>query len=99
MGRGPGDGLAHGPVEAGSAARALLWLLVGLAVLVALIALTAPELVWSDPGTATEVLLFAMLAGVPGLLLVFWLAFKRRGDDAAEPTHHPEGHPDAREEG
>ena len=84
----------------GSAARALLWLVVGLAVLVALIVLTAPELVWTDPAATSELLLFATIAGVPGLVLLLWLAYRRRGrDEDTSPSQHPEGHPDQREEG
>lgn len=74
----------------------MLWLVVGLAVLVALIVLTAPELVWADPGAASEVLLVATLAGLPGLVLLLWLAFRRRGSDDTTATDHPEGHPDRR---
>ena len=84
----------------GSAARALLWLVVGLAALIALIALTAPELVWRDPSAASEVLLLAGIAGIPGLLVLLWIAYKRRGDQDTEAPagQHPEGHPDRREE-
>ena len=57
----------------GSATRALLWLVVGLAALVALIALTAPELVWRDPSAVSEVLLLAGIAGIPGLLVLLWI--------------------------
>ena len=74
----------------------MLWLVVGLAVLVALIVLTAPELVWADPGAASQILLIATVAGVPGLLLLLWLAYRRRGDDRATSSEHPEGHPDQR---
>jgi hypothetical protein len=80
----------------GSAARALLWLVVGLAVLVALIALSAPELVWTDPGATSELLLVAGLAGVPGLVMLLWLAYRRRGSEDHPPADHPEGHPDRR---
>ena len=80
----------------GSAVRALLWLLVGLAVLVGLIALSAPEIAWTSPGVATEVLLVAAMAGIPGLVLLLWVAFRRRGRDEPGPQQHPEGHPDQR---
>ncbi len=82
--------------EEGSAARALLWLVVGLAVLVALIALSAPEIAWTDPGATSEILLVATIAGVPGLAALLWLAYRRRGQDVDPDPYHPEGHPDRR---
>lgn len=80
----------------GSALRALLWLLVGLAVLVGLIVLSAPEIAWTSPGVATEVLLVAAMTGIPGLVLLLWIAFRRRGREEQRPSEHPEGHPDQR---
>jgi hypothetical protein len=82
----------------GSAARALLWLMVGLAILVALVVLSAPELVWTEPGATSQLLLVASLAGLPGLALLLWLAFRRRGSDDDAMADHPEGHPDQRRE-
>lgn len=89
-------GNADDDAESGSVGRAMLWLVVGLAVLVALIVLTAPELVWADPGAVSEVLLIATVAGTPGLVLLLWLAFRRRGQDDVTSSQHPEGHPDQR---
>ncbi len=67
----------------GSVARALLWVLAGLLVLVTLTVLVAPELA-SAPGAIGELLLLVLAAGLPGLILIALLVRRRRRLDDLE---------------
>ncbi|MFA9431579.1 hypothetical protein [Egicoccus sp. AB-alg2] len=62
--------------------RALLWLGAGVLALVVLVLVTAPELVGADLSGVAGLLGIVLLAGVPGVLLIGWLAARRarRGD-------------------
>lgn len=71
--------------EDGSVARPLLWLLAGLVAVVLLGLAIAPELL-ADLGSAAEVGLLVVAAGVPGVALLLVVAARRRGEDAADDT-------------
>jgi hypothetical protein len=60
--------------------RALSWLVGGLMVFVVLVVLTAPELLGADEGQLGGLLTVAVIAGLPGLALLGWLAFRRHRD-------------------
>jgi hypothetical protein len=60
--------------------RALSWLVGGLMVFAALVVLTAPELGGADEGQLGGLLTVAVIAGVPGLLLLVVLAVRRHRD-------------------
>lgn len=73
-----------GADEDGAIARALLWLLAGLVLLVLLAVLIAPELLGA-PGRLSAVLLLVLVAGVPGALLLLGLVGRRRRIDGHGP--------------
>jgi hypothetical protein len=66
--------------EDGSIARALLWLVVGLLVLVGAAVATAPQLLQA-PGLLSDVLLLVVVAGLPGVLLLVATIGRRRRID------------------
>ncbi|MFO7959792.1 MAG: hypothetical protein R6U94_02455 [Nitriliruptoraceae bacterium] len=78
---GEEDPGAGSPGEDGAIARALLWILAGLVLLVLLALLIAPELL-AAPGRLTAVLLAILAAGVPGVVLLLVLVGRRRRIDA-----------------
>lgn len=81
--RGTGEQPGQGPEE-GSVARALLWLVLGLVLLVGAAIAIAPELL-QTPGGLREALLLVLVAGVPGaVLLVAMIARRRRLDRAVD---------------
>jgi len=71
---------ARGPDEDGAIARALLWVLAGLVLLVLLALAIAPELL-DAPGRLSAVLLLVLAAGVPGVVLLLGLVGRRRRID------------------
>lgn len=75
---GPGDS-----GEDGAIARALLWLLAGLVLLVLLALASAPELL-EAPGRLSAVLLLVLAAGVPGVVLLLGFVGRRRRIDGHE---------------
>ncbi|TVR24600.1 MAG: hypothetical protein EA387_05460 [Nitriliruptor sp.] len=77
-GPGPAD-----PEEDGAIARALLWVVAGLVLLVLLAVVTAPELL-AAPGTISTVLLVVLAAGLPGVLLLLSFVGRRRRVDRRE---------------
>jgi hypothetical protein len=77
----------HEP-EAGSIARALLWLVLGMAVLVGAAVAIAPELL-GVPGRLSDVLLLVLAAGLPGVLLLLTMIGRRRRIDRARPEERP----------
>ena len=58
--------------------RSLLWLVVGLLAFVLVIVLSAPELALRDLTGTAQLALLAGIAGVPGLLVLFTIAVRRR---------------------
>jgi hypothetical protein len=65
--------------------RALLWVLAGFALLAIAIVAMAPELLRADVGATSELLVIAVAAGIPGLLVLGVLAVsRRRADDDHE---------------
>lgn len=79
----PGEEPPPGGDQDGAILRALLWVLGGLALLLLLALVTAPEL-RAVPGTISGVLGGVLLAGVPGVLLLLAWTGRRRRIDAAE---------------
>lgn len=69
-----------GPAEDGAIARALLWVVAGLVLLVLLAVVTAPELL-AVPGTISTVLLVVLAAGLPGVLVLLSVVGRRRRID------------------
>lgn len=69
--------------EDGAIARALLWVLAGLVLLVLLALATAPELL-DAPGRLASVLLLVLAAGVPGVVLLLAHVGRRRRIDGHE---------------
>lgn len=69
--------------EDGAIARALLWLVAGLVLLVLLALAIAPELL-EAPGRLSGVLVVVLVAGVPGVLLLVGLVGRRRRIDGQE---------------
>lgn len=84
-GRAPGED--EDPQD-GSIARALLWLVLGLLLLVAAAVAIAPELL-GVPGRLSDVLLLVLAAGLPGGLLLITMISRRRRIDRAEPEERP----------
>jgi len=76
----PGVG---GSDEDGAIARALLWVLAGLVLLVLLSLAIAPELL-AAPQRLTTVLLAILAAGVPGVVLLLVLVGRRRRIDGQQ---------------
>jgi hypothetical protein len=74
---------AGGRDEDGAIARALLWVLAGLVLLLLLAVLTAPELL-EAPGRLSGVLLLVLAAGVPGVVLLLVSIGRRRRIDGDE---------------
>ncbi len=68
---------------AGSVARALLWLVAGIAALFVLAGLVAPELM-AAPGEVGQLLILVLLAGLPGLILIVAVVRRRRRIDERE---------------
>jgi hypothetical protein len=65
--------------------RALAWLAGGFALLALLGLLLFPELVGAPPGTLTDLALPLVIAGVPGLVIVLVVAWRRRGTRRGRP--------------
>ncbi len=83
-GAGPTQGPEPaGPEEDGAIARALLWVVAGLVLLVLLAVVTAPELL-AAPGTISTVLLVVLAAGLPGVLVLLSVVGRRRRIDRRE---------------
>ncbi|MFO7777634.1 MAG: hypothetical protein R6V28_04710 [Nitriliruptoraceae bacterium] len=80
---GEEDPGARGPDEDGAIARALLWVVAGLLLLVLLALAIAPELL-AAPGRLTTVLLAILAAGVPGVVLLLALVGRRRRIDGRQ---------------
>lgn len=74
---------ADGSDEDGAIARALLWVLAGLVLLIVLAVAIAPELL-DAPGRLSGVLLLVLVAGVPGIVLLLGLVGRRRRLDGYE---------------
>lgn len=78
----------HGGDERGDAARALVWLLLGVAVLVLIVMLVTPELVWGAGEDGRQVLgeltMVIGVAGVPGVMILFATTRYRRRRDRQE---------------
>ena len=66
----------HG--QRGSIARALLWVVLGFALAVGLLAAVSPELVVSEPGILVDLIGVASLAAIPGIVLLLVAAVRRR---------------------
>ena len=81
--RSTGDPQPADPEEHGAIARALLWVVAGLGLLVLLAVATAPELL-AAPGTISHVLLLVLAAGLPGGLLLLSVVGRRRRIDRQE---------------
>ncbi|MFW5933399.1 MAG: hypothetical protein ACOCT8_01585 [Actinomycetota bacterium] len=69
--------------ESGALARALLWVVSGLAAVVVLMVLTAPELL-GEPGVFGQLLLLVLAAGLPGLVVIAAVVRRRRRIDQQE---------------
>jgi drug/metabolite transporter (DMT)-like permease len=63
--------------------RGILWLVGGLVLLAVAVLGTAPELRSADTSATVGLAGLVLAAGVPGLALIGWTAWRRRG---AEPT-------------
>jgi hypothetical protein len=72
-----------GSDQDGAVLRALLWVVAGLALLVSLAVVTAPELL-AAPGTISTVLLVVLAAGLPGVVLLLAVVGRRRRIDREE---------------
>lgn len=71
------------PRADGSVARALLWLVGGIAALLMLAVLVAPELL-AAPGEVGQLLALVLLAGLPGLIVIAVVVRRRRRIDEQE---------------
>lgn len=70
----------------GAMDRGVMWLLAGLGVAIVLLFVTAPELLFADALELGELLLVVFAAAIPGLAVVAYVAFRRRGQaDDEEP--------------
>lgn len=58
--------------------RALLWLLAGFAALTIAVVAMAPELLRADVGATSELVVIAVAAGLPGLVVLAVIAASRR---------------------
>lgn len=74
--------------EDGSIARALLWLVVGLLVLVGATVATAPQLLQA-PGLLSDALMLVLVAGLPGVLLLVAMIGRRRRIDRSGIEERP----------
>jgi uncharacterized membrane protein len=74
--------------------RALLWLVAGLLVFVGLVVLTAPELLGAQESQLAGLVGVAVVAGIPGIIIVLVLVAKRHDPDpdderaAQDPTRY-----------
>ncbi len=68
---------AAGAEESGSARRALLWLVGGLALLALAMLAVAPELLAAAPRAGAELALLVFAAAVPGLIVLGLVARRR----------------------
>lgn len=73
---------AAGAGQAGSARRALLWLVAGLGLLALAMVAVAPELLTAAPGAGAELVLLVFAAAVPGLIVLGVVALRRRREHA-----------------
>jgi type VI protein secretion system component VasK len=64
--------------------RALLWLLVGVAVLAIAVVAVAPELLRADVRATSELAVIAVAAGLPGAVVLAVIAWSRRRHDPAD---------------
>lgn len=75
---------AAGAGQAGSARRALLWLVAGLGLLALAMVAVAPELLTAAPGAGAELVLLVFAAAVPGLIVLGVVALRRRREHAED---------------
>jgi hypothetical protein len=73
--------------------RAVLWLVGGLLVFVIAVFLTAPELLGAQENQLAGLIGVAVVAGIPGIVIVLVLIAKRHDPD---PDGHHDDRPDRR---